>query len=86
MDDSYLLQIVQYTYNIPIEARNLTDLTDYKWYTYELYRRGEWTLGLSESWGRPSYFQEEDRKRTHRERMKEEIDLSRKDEGYIGSE
>jgi REP element-mobilizing transposase RayT len=86
LDDSYLLQIVPYIHNNPVEASMVMDPTDYEWHTDELYRLGEWTHGPLDCWEWPPHFQEEDRTRRYKERLGEETEIPRKDEGYIGSE
>lgn len=85
LNDKYLLQVVPYIHKNPVQAGMVDDPRQYDWHTDELYREGEWKHGSLDSWLWPPGFEENPR-RVYRERMGEEIDVSERSEGYIGTE
>lgn len=85
LNDSYLLQLVPYIHNNPIEAGIVESASDYEWHTDQLYRDGEWDHGPFECWEWPAHFRDGDRRRIYRERMGEDVEVPRNEEGYIGT-
>lgn len=86
LDDSYLLQLVPYIHNNPVEAGMVEDPQDYGWHTDGLYRGENWRGGHLDCWEWPPHFEGSDRQRVYLERMEETSKIPRSDEGYVGNE
>lgn len=86
LDDSYLLQLVPYIHNNPVEAGIVEDPRNYDWHTDGLYRGDGWRGGSLDCWEWPPYFDGPNRQQVYLERMGEEYQLPRSDEGYVGNE
>lgn len=85
LDDSYLIQLVPYIHNNPVEAGMVEAPGEYEWSTDVLYRNGEWNVADLESWEWPPHFQGDDRTRIYKDRLGEDLDVPRNSEGYIGT-
>lgn len=86
LDHSYLLQVVPYIHKNPVEAGLVQRPEQYEWSTDGFYRGNGWEHGLLESWDWPPYFEDDDRSRVYRERMGEDTEIPRSDDGYIGTD
>ncbi len=86
LNDSYLLQLVPYIHKNPVKAKLVDDPRKYPWHTDQLYRVGRWQHGQLSSWEWPPYFRGKKRCAIYRNRMGENVELARQNEGYIGQE
>ncbi len=84
LDDAYLLQLVPYIHNNPVEAGMVDDPGDYEWSTDALYRKGEWDHGPLQSWRWPPNFRVNPR-RTYLEKMSRDVGLPEGGVGYVGT-
>lgn len=86
LDDRYLLQVVPYIHKNPVKAGIVDDPRNYKWHTDNKYRSGKFDSWEFDCWTWPPHFEGENRRRIYQERMREQTDVPRKGEGYIGDE
>ena len=85
LDDSYLLQLVPYIHNNPVEAGMVSSVSEYEWNTDGMYRnKGESLIDWS-CWQYPPYFQGEDHEQVYRQRLGEPWEDLDSEEGYIGT-
>ncbi|MFB6346937.1 MAG: transposase [bacterium] len=84
LDDAYLLQVVPYIHNNPVEAGMVNCVSDFDWHTDELYRTGSWSKRELDAWKFPPNFQGSDRKKTYLERLDEDNSELIGEEGYVG--
>ncbi|MFB6346659.1 MAG: transposase [bacterium] len=85
LDDAYLLQLVPYIHQNPVEAEIVSDPKKYHWHTDEYYRNGSWSRFTFDSWKFPPHFEDSDRARVYREKMGESVEDLPGETGYIGS-
>lgn len=88
LDDSYLLQLIPYIHNNPVEAGMVKNPQDYEYSTDRLFRHEECAIGPFECWEWPPYFKENDRIKTYRRQMDEydPEEIPRSNDGYVGTE
>jgi REP element-mobilizing transposase RayT len=86
LDDSYLLQLVAYIHNNPVEAGMVDNPDDYKWSTDGLYRSGKWEKRELEAWLWPPNFRDEGRRRIYLEQFEEPPDEPEGGKNYYGTE
>lgn len=85
LDDSYLLQVVPYIHNNPVEAGMVNRASDWPWSTDPMYRGEAWEGPDLDSFKYPPHFQGENRLSVYRERINGPVEEPEGGEGYIGT-
>lgn len=87
LDDSYLMQLVPYIHQNPVEAGLVDKVSEYEWSSDNIYqgRKGEMDIKFR-CWAFPPGFQGDNRKKVYSQCLDESVEEPVGGEVYIGSE